>query len=185
MHPRMQEILGYLDTRREELRAAVDAVPADLRGTRPAPDRWPASEVVEHLAMVEGRIARGIFSKRIDEARANNSVGPERETTPVSPSFDADSVIDRSAPRTAPDAVVPQGTKDVDAAWAELEQVRSGLRATLTSADGLALGDIRHAHPTIGDLNLYQWALWIGGHEARHAAQVREIAGQFARARRA
>jgi hypothetical protein len=81
--------------------------------------------------------------------------------------------------------VVPQGTKDVDAAWAELEQVRSGLRATLTSADGLALGDIRHAHPTIGDLNLYQWALWIGGHEARHAAQVREIAGQFARARRA
>ncbi len=179
MHPRLQEIVTYLDERRAELRAAIDAVPHGERQTRPAPDRWSAAEVVEHLAMVEGRMARGIFAKRIEEARASG-IGLERETTPVASSFDAARVLDRTQPRTAPEPVVPLGTKDFDTAWAELEQVRAGLRTTLTAADGLALGDIRHVHPSLGDMNLYQWALWIGSHEARHAAQVREIAAQMA-----
>jgi len=183
MHPRLQEIMIYLDERRAELRAAVDAVPPGARQTRPAPDRWSAAEVVEHLAMVEGRMARGIFAKRIEEARANG-VGLERETTPVAVSFDANPVLDRSRPRTAPEAVAPLGAKDFDTAWAELEQVRARLRATLTAADGLALGDIRHVHPSLGDMNLYQWALWIGSHEGRHAAQVREIAEQMAVSKR-
>src|SRR4051812_38481481 len=130
MHPRIHEVLSYLDTRRDELRAAVDAVPAGLRETRPAPERWSAAEVVEHLAMVEGRMARGIFAKRIDEARAKG-VGMERETTPVGPSFDAGGLVDRTMPRTAPEPVVPQGGKDAETAWAELQQVRAGLRATL------------------------------------------------------
>ena len=52
----------------------------------------------------------------------------------------------------------------------DLDVVESGL---------VALGDIRHAHPALGEMNLYQWALWIAGHEARHAAQVREIAAQL------
>ncbi len=179
MHPRLQEILTYLDERRAELRAAVDAVPTAQRQTRPAADRWSAAEVVEHLAMVEGRMARGIFAKRIDEARANG-IGPERETTPVAGSFNAAPVLDRSTPRTAPEPVVPLGAKEFDTAWAELEQVRAGLRSTLTAADGLALGEIRHAHPTLGEMNLYQWALWVGSHEGRHAAQVREIADEMA-----
>lgn len=82
MQPRIQEILSHLDTRRADLRAAVDAVPASERGTRPAPDRWSAGEVLEHLAMVEGRMARGIFAKRIEEARANG-LGAERDTERV------------------------------------------------------------------------------------------------------
>ena len=178
MHPRLQEILTYLDERRAELRGAVDAVPRGERQTRPAADRWSAAEVVEHLAMVEGRMARGIFAKRIDEARANG-IGPERET-PRSPRRSTRPACSIDQPRTAPEPVVPLGTKDFDSAWAELGQVRAGLRATLTAADGLALGEIRHVHPSLGDMNLYQWALWIGSHEGRHAAQVREIAEQMA-----
>jgi hypothetical protein len=180
MHPRIQELFTVLDARRSELRAAVDAVPADLRGVRPAADRWSAAEVVEHLAMVEGRMARGIFARRIEEARANGAP-PERETRPIAPSFDEAGILDRTQRHAAPDAVVPAGTKDIDAAWADLQEARARLLATLSSADGLALGEIRHAHPTLGDMNLYQWALWIAGHEARHAAQIREIAGQLAR----
>ena len=175
MHPRIQEILTQLDTRRAELRAAIDAVPASQRETRPAPDRWSVADVLEHLGMVEGRMARGIFAKKIDEARASG-VGAERDTSPVAATFDATRVLDRSQPRVAPDPVVPQGGKEAETAWAELQQIREGLRATIVSADGLALGEVIHVHPSLGTMNLYQWALWIAGHEARHAEQVREIA---------
>lgn len=179
MHARIQEVLAYLDTRRETLRAAVDAIPAPARSTRPAPDRWSAAEVVEHLAMVEGRMAHNIFEKKIDAARSNG-LAAETEASPVTPTFDATRLLDRAARHAAPDAVVPKGTLSADAAWAELERARERLRASIVSADGLALGDVEHAHPTLGTMNLYQWALWIGSHEARHTAQVKEIAGAVA-----
>jgi hypothetical protein len=175
MHPRIQEILTTLDASRADLRAAVDAVPAAQRDTRPAADRWSAAEVLEHLAMVEGRMARGIFVKKIEEARAGG-IGPERATSPVAPTFDPAGVLDRTELRVAPPQVVPQGGKDLETAWSELTQIREGLRAAILSADGLALGEVIHVHPTLGAMNLYQWALWIAGHELRHVAQVREIA---------
>jgi hypothetical protein len=179
MQARIQEVLDYLDTRRAALRAAIDAIPASARSTRPAPDRWSAAEVVEHLAMVEGRMAHGIFEKKIAAARSNG-LAAETEASSVTPTFDATGLLDRAARHAAPDAVAPKGTLSADAAWAELERARERLRASLMSADGLALGQIEHAHPTIGAMNLYQWALWIGSHEARHTAQVKEIAAAVA-----
>jgi hypothetical protein len=44
------------------------------------------------------------------------------------------------------------------------------------SGDGLALAEVVHVHPRLGSLNLYQWGVWVGGHEARHTEQIREIA---------
>ncbi|MDB4886632.1 MAG: hypothetical protein JWN79_2070, partial [Gemmatimonadetes bacterium] len=47
----------------------------------------------------------------------------------------------------------------------------------IAAADGLALQSVRHAHPRLGDIDLYQWILFIGQHEARHVPQVAEIIG--------
>jgi hypothetical protein len=35
-------------------------------------------------------------------------------------------------------------------------------------------------HPALGDQNLYQWIAFVGAHESRHAAQIREIAAALA-----
>jgi hypothetical protein len=50
------------------------------------------------------------------------------------------------------------------------------------ATDGLALGGVLATHPRLGSLNVYQWVLFVGGHETRHAAQIREI-GEALRAR--
>ncbi len=39
-----------------QLRRTVEAVPVALRSRRPAPDRWSAAEVVDHIAIVEEQI---------------------------------------------------------------------------------------------------------------------------------
>ena len=49
------------------------------------------------------------------------------------------------------------------------------LRAALADADGLALGMITHVHPVLGEIDLYQWILFVGQHEARHVAQITEV----------
>jgi DinB superfamily len=58
LHPRIHELLDYLERQHAKLLQAIDLIPAPLRGRRPAPDRWSVADVMQHLALVEGRLAR-------------------------------------------------------------------------------------------------------------------------------
>ena len=176
MHPRLQELFAYLSVRRQALREAVDAVPEALRQQRPAPDRWSAADVLEHLVLVETRFTK-VFAERLNEVRAAG-LAAERETSPITGTFDPTGILDRSSRHQAPDVVVPQGA-DWQTAWSHLEDMRRSFLDVYLSCDGLALGEVVHVHPRLGAMNLYQWGLWIGGHEARHTEQIREIAVTF------
>src|SRR5882672_12156840 len=95
MHPRTEELLSYLEAQRAVLRAAFDSVPADLRGKEPAPGRWSPNAIIEHLAIVDGRVA-GLLSMKIAEGRTAGSLGPDPNTDPVLPTVDVSYVLDRS-----------------------------------------------------------------------------------------
>ncbi len=45
----------------------------------------------------------------------------------------------------------------------------------MREADGLALGNFSYPHPMFGPLDLYQWLVFVGLHESRHACQIREL----------
>ena len=76
----------------------------------------------------------------------------------------------------APEAVRPTPDAGADEATTALREARAALTASLLAADGLALGEIVHTHPALGDLDLYQWVLFVGLHDRRHARQIRAIA---------
>jgi hypothetical protein len=180
LHPRIEELLDYLDTQREALRSAVDAVPSEKRGEPPAPGRWSVNGVLEHLAIVETRLT-GLFNTRVAAARAAG-IGDDLDTSPILPSFGPGSlVLDRSKRILASEQVYPTSDLSSDAAWAAVETSRRALQVALRNANGLALGEIVHPHPVFGPLHLYHWVAFIGGHEARHTAQIREIAAREAR----
>ena len=177
MHPRIEEVLGYLDTERNALREAVELVPSGLRDQAPGPDRWSVAQVLQHLAIIEKRIGIGM-TKWIADARAGGT-GPETETSSVMNSLPLQLIADRSKPRDAPEEVRPSGDIDAASAWTSLEQTRAALRAAILDGDGLALSEVVQPHPVLGPINLYQWALFVGSHETRHTGQVREIAAQL------
>ena len=174
MHPRTSELLHHLDTQHERLRRAVERIPPDRRSEKPTPERWSVAEVIEHLSIVETRIGR-VFMTKLDEARAAGSVALETDESPVVGTIDMDRVLDRSRRITTAEPSRPSGALDADAAWAALERARETLCDSVRAADGLALGAIVHPHPVLGPINLYQWIAFVGGHEARHAAQVIEL----------
>jgi uncharacterized damage-inducible protein DinB len=174
VQPRTREVLDFLDEQRATLERAVAAVPPAMRDRRLAPDRWSVAEVLEHLALVEGRIM-GMLDAQLAAARANG-LGTERGTTPVVPTLDVAGLLDRSRKLTASEVSQPRGALGADDAWAALAARRAATRAAILAADGLALSEVKSTHPRIGTLDLYQWLVFLGGHEARHAAQVREIA---------
>ena len=177
MHPRLEEVLNYLDAQRSSLREAVELVPPALRDQAPGTDRWSVAEVLQHLVLIEKRIGLGV-TKWISEARAAG-LGPETETSSVMNSLPLQLISDRTERKSAPEQVSPRGDLDAASAWTALEQTRAVLRAAALAGDGLALGKVIQPHLVLGPINIYQWLLFVGSHEARHAAQVREIAAEL------
>ena len=173
MHPHLEQVFARLDRSRASLGAAVDGVPASVRETRPAPDRWSVAEVIEHLSIVER-----MFSDRIARALEARSAALDRETEERAalPEGVETRMADRVNKRNAPDVAQPKGALPCAAAWAIVQDGHERLRAALGRTDGLALGQVTLDHPFFGSLTIYQWIELIAAHEARHTEQIREIA---------
>lgn len=176
MHPRIEEVLKCLDAELAGLRSAVASVPPERRGERPAPERWSVAEVLDHLARVERSVLRAC-EQQLAAAR-ESGLPDESETSSIRALMPPERVANRDRPLVSPERLLPKGN-DADVAWAQVEAVRDRLREFVVSCDGLALSQVGFPHPALGTLNLYQWLLFSAGHHARHAAQIREIAGQL------
>jgi hypothetical protein len=177
MHPRIEEVINYLDGERATLRGAVERVSPELRDKQPGPDRWSVAQVLQHLGIIEKRVGLGM-AKWVGDAR-DGALGPETDTSSVMNSLPRALIIDRSQRRNASEEVRPPGDIDATAAWDALESTREAMRSAFLSGDGLALSEVVQPHPVLGPINLYQWMLFVGSHEERHTAQIIEIAEQF------
>lgn len=177
MHPRSEEVLNYLDARRKELRDAIDSIPLSARNTEPTANQWSVAQVLDHLTIVDKRVAAGV-GKWIADARGTG-LAQETETTSVAGTIPNEKITDRSRKVEAPEEIRPRTDVDAETAWAELEQARAKLLAAFLTGDGLALGQVVQPHPVLGPINIYQWMLFCASHEARHTLQIREIAEQL------
>jgi hypothetical protein len=83
-------------------------------------------------------------------------------------------LLDRAERLVARETALPSGRVSAEEAWHQLRSTRRALRATIRGADGLALSELVLPHPRLGPLNVYQWLVFVGAHEGRHTAQVRE-----------
>jgi hypothetical protein len=170
MHERLAEIMDFVEQRRRELLGSFTGVTNERLRQRAAPNRWSVAEVLEHLRLVESGVAR-LVSKRVGQAK---EAGLRREDSSesVMPSFDRHAASLESAVLESPVPVRPRADVDVDEALEGLANSRVALRAAVITADGYALGDIKHTHPILGELDLYQWLIFLGHHEARHRRQI-------------
>jgi hypothetical protein len=173
MHPRFEELSAHLDRQRAELRAAVVAVPTQWHATSPAEGQWSVLGVLEHLVIVEGRIG-ALIAKHLGEARAAG-LGPESEDAPILPTLKIAAFTDRTRKIKASDAAQPKAGRELAELWQSLDASLDTFHQLLASADGMSIGTVTMPHPIFGPLDLYTWFAFVGGHEARHAAQIREI----------
>jgi uncharacterized damage-inducible protein DinB len=172
MHPRLAEIVKYVDDRRADLESAASSLPYERWSERPAADSWSVAQVFDHLHLSEAGIAR-LLAKRIARAK-EAGVGPERSDESVLHELDFFPVVD-GPKRQAPEIVVPRPEARAPEVHDALRRSRGDLHAALREGDGLALGEVTATHPALGVINLYQWVLFVGQHEARHTRQVAEI----------
>lgn len=169
MHPRLTELLDYVNAQTDELRKAYDAVPPERRTVRPEPGRWSPAEIVNHLVIVDRRINQR-FRSLIEDAR---NLPPESESSPILSTTIAERVVTRDRRFSTSEASEPRET-DPSRIWDDLAAARRELEEIVASADGLALGNVVAPHPAFGPISGYDWLAFVGAHAARHAEQIRE-----------
>jgi hypothetical protein len=168
--PRLAILRDVLDARRAELAAALHATPTHARERRPSTDAWSVAMTLEHLADTERAIARLL-------AAFVRGAPPRGEEEPFDPSGFAERLampvfLDR---RRKLKLSQPSGALSSAEAWNALVRSRAELLDVLAHAGGLRLEDVAREHPAGLALDGYQWAAFVGLHEARHAAQILEI----------
>lgn len=180
MHPRMQEVIDFIDEQYAAFRATAESVPAADRERQPAEGGWSVAQVIDHAGRVEGVCAH-LVTGMVAQAREKN-VGEETDAGSVlSPQILANTA-NRAVKRQAPESALPAPDARYEDAMEALEAAHRRVREALASGDGLALGSIGMTHPALGPLNVYEWGVAVGGHTARHAAQIREVAASLASA---
>jgi hypothetical protein len=177
MHSRLTELREFVDAQRSALLSAVSKVPPDRWTERPAPGCWSLAELFEHLYKVEYGSAR-LVERRALEARAAGHPG-ETESSSVLGALDGTGLTDRGRKLVAPERVAPAGGWTREQALDSLAQSRAKLHDGFRAAEGMALGTVKAPHPRLGEIDLYQWILFIGQHEQRHVSQAIEIAEQL------
>jgi DinB superfamily len=172
MHPRTQELLTLLEQTHAELRAAFDAVPEAMREQAQADGRWSPAQVIEHLAhtaaSVATLVARGL--RQLERS----GLRPATDHAAVLPTIDAARLRDRTQPVQAPAAVQPKNGLSAEQAWQALAAQRGVLLDALRGGDGIDVSSIKAPHPLLGELGFHQWIAFVGLHEQRHAAQLRD-----------
>ena len=130
-------------------------------------DGWSILHVLEHLHLVETRVANAIMgavkSPPMENVQANESLEAR--------------LLDRSHKFNAPEANRPKGAvTTVQEAQSLLSASRDRLLAVVATArDAGVLHTHGFPHPAFGPMSVQQWYELIPLHELRHVAQIEEM----------
>lgn len=163
-----EKAAAYLEETRAKFLKSIDGLTEAQWQFKPSPTTWSIAEVAEHIAISEGTILGLIQTKMLTAPAAK----PEEK-------MDDDKVIaaltDRTSKFQAPEMLKPVnkwGTKDA------LVKDFNAARDKTIEFVKTTTEDLRaHAapHPVLKTLDTHQWVLLIGGHSARHTAQIEEV----------
>lgn len=136
---------------------------------------WTIAEIAEHVALVNGGMAK-ICSRLLSKAQADGLTANGEIT--LSDAFMNKSAEIAGIKVEAPEMVHPSGSRTVADSLAIIDEVAGSLdelRPLFESVDSVTH---KFPHPFFGDLSASEWLVLLGGHQARHAAQIQRILEQ-------
>ncbi len=166
------EIFGAIDEARERLYDTLSRIDSGRENFRDAPGRWSVAEIVEHLAIIEGRVGK-LAATVLSRAESQGAAPGDGRIASVSP----DEMYERSRAEKyeAPEMVRPQGGAPLADSLARLRASRAALQALRPRIEAFDLSAISYPHPAFGPLDLYHWLLFLGLHEERHRRQIESL----------
>lgn len=133
---------------------------------------WTLAALIEHVAMVEGGIAK-MCSRMIAGAKAAGT--PSDGSFRISEGFTSALAANEGAKFEAPDRVRPTGGVAIAESLARLKETTATLAAMQPDLEAYDVSALTIPHPYFGPLNAAEWIMLSGGHIARHMAQAKAL----------
>jgi uncharacterized damage-inducible protein DinB len=163
------EILDLYDRSLDELQELVAKTPDELWATKPAPDKWSVSEVVEHLAIVEPLLGGLVQQTLAGEPDPNWSAVEQQRSI--------DDIVRNGTNRAnklqAPDVTVPKGGMSRADGLSKLAGARA-VNADFVRRSTAELKRYTAEVPNAGTMTMHQALAYIAIHNLRHNAQIAE-----------
>ncbi len=164
-----ERLVNHLQKTRQFLLDEVAGLSEAQANFKPAEDRWSIAECAEHIALSEdflrGAVGQAMQAPAAPE-RKEELKGKEDQVMQF--------VTDRSQKFQAPEPLRPTGRWD--SLEATIEAFKASRKETLDYAHSTP-EDLRShivAFPT-GDMDAYQFLLFLSGHTERHTLQIQEV----------
>ena len=164
-----ERLVNHLQKTRQFLLDEVAGLSEAQANFKPAEDRWSIAECAEHITLSEdflrGAVGQAMQAPAAPE-RKEELKGKEDQVLQF--------VTDRSQKFQAPEPLRPTGRWD--SLEATIEVFKASRKKTLDYAHSTP-EDLRShivAFPT-GDMDAYQFLLFLSGHTERHTLQIQEV----------
>ena len=164
------EILDLLRSSRSDTLAKLAALSDEQWSFKPAPDRWSAGEVAEHLYLAEQ-----VFHSQVDALMKaapspdwdKQSEGKVQTLTQVIP--------DRSNRAQAPPPAVPKGQMSRTQVVESFVAARSRMIGRVLDRSKAYKAHIGDSGTPLGDLSAAHWLRFAALHNQRHNKQIDEV----------
>jgi len=165
------ELYEDLDATRARLAGAVEHLAGEQLVFRPSPEAWTIAEIVEHLSIVERRVARvlGVMLTKL-EPEGPRAAGSKFEPVSVLEFVERS----RTEKYKAPEEIRPKGIPLSDS-LAHLRDSRASLNSLRERVENVDGTRASFPHPVWGPLDLYQWLAFVSAHEQRHLSQIETL----------
>lgn len=164
-------LLRRLGTSRERLVEAVEGLDQRQQRYRAAADLWSIADCVEHVMLFERAVLKQMQSVLL-APRQPAGIAVSDEAVLARASL-------QSPPFISPEEFQPRRR------WSDFEdllrQFETARERTVRFA-GVTRADLRgysFPHHTLGELDCYQWLLFLAAHCERHARQAAQIEGDM------
>lgn len=177
MNNKLREIIVEIEGTRRELNDTVADLAQVQLDFRSLPQSWSVGEVLDHLRLIESSVASLITMST--ERAQEKGLGPDLTGGSVITSLNHFRIEKPLRKVRSPPAVTPQSRIAKAGLLEGLSSSRAKLLEAVAAAAPYNLHELRHPHPSLGELDLYQWILFIGKHERRHIAQITGVRSAF------
>lgn len=174
MNQRVNEALAFIDGVRTELYQVLDSMSQEQLDFKGNPEVWTPGEVFHHLYVVEKGLPK-LYAMLLQKAESEGLTpgGPGPEVIASLDQYNLDVVTSR---HKAPERVLPASGVSKEDLKSLLEGSRKAMHEVLSGVGEYDLTGLKWPHPLLGDIDFYQWIIFVGKHEKRHMSQLREIA---------
>ncbi|MBI3651696.1 MAG: DinB family protein [Acidobacteria bacterium] len=168
-----QEVVDYMTAEREKFIATANGLSDTQINFKSAEDQWSIRDIFHHIWMVEGLTAKLMANLLQQAVEKQLPADPDPEASMLN-SLEAHAES-WNRKFQAPERVVPLEAVSLTESIAKMGETRTAILAPLDELCRYDVSSLLYPHPALGPINVYQWLVLMGAHEARHGKQIERI----------